>query len=60
MKLQNNPYFEKTLYLVGKVEKKLKVLLYQVSGDVTVTGEFYNYDKGEKIKEYFRENHRIQ
>ena len=60
MKLQHNPYFEKTLSLVGKVEKKLIVLLYQVSGDVTVTGEFLNHDKGEKIMNYYRENHRIQ
>ena len=60
MKLQHNPYFEKTLSLEGKVEKNSRVLLYQVSGDVTVTGEFYNHDKSEKIKEYFRENKRIQ
>ena len=60
MKLQHNPYFEKTLSLVGKVEKKLTVLLYQVSGDVTVTGEFLNHDKGEKIMNYYRENHRVQ
>ena len=60
MKLQHNPYFEKTLPLVGKVEKKLTILLYQVSGDVTVTGEFLNHDKGEKIMNYFRENHRVQ
>ena len=57
MKLQHNPYFEKILSLVGKVEKKLTVLLYQVSGDVTVTGEFSNHDKVKKIKTYFRENH---
>jgi hypothetical protein len=45
------------LSLAGKAEKKLAVLLYQVSGDVTVTGEFSNHDKGKKIKIYFRENH---
>ena len=50
MKLQLNPYFEKTFFLQGKVEKKLTILLYQVSGDVTVTGELSNHDKGKKIK----------
>ena len=40
----------------GKVEKKLTVLLYQVSGDVTVTREFSNHDKGKKIKTYFRKS----
>ena len=53
----NDLYFGKTLSLGGIVEKKLIVLLYQVSGDVTVTGEFSNHDKGKKIKTYFRENH---
>ena len=53
----NDPYFEKTFTLVGKIEKKLTVLLYQVSGDVRVIGEFSNHDKGKKIKTYFRENH---
>ena len=40
--------------LVGKIKKKLTVLLYKASGDVT---EFSNHDKGKKIKTYFRENH---
>ena len=60
MKLQHNPYFEKTLSLQGKIKKKLTVLLYQVNGDITVTGEFSNHDKGDKIMNDFRENHRVQ
>ena len=42
----NEPYFEKTLSLRDEVEKKLTVLLYQISGDVTI---FSKHDKGEKI-----------
>ena len=39
----NEPYFKKRLSLG---EKKLTVLLYQISGDVTI---FSKHDKGEKI-----------
>ena len=51
----NDPYFEKTLSLVDEGENKLILLLHDVSSDVTITGEFSNHDKGEKIKKYFRE-----
>ena len=37
----NEPYFEKTLSFGDKDEKKLTILLYQVSGDMTV---FSNLD----------------
>ena len=55
----NDPYFEKTLSLVDEGEKKLILLLYDVSSDLTITGEFSNHDKGEKIKKYFREKTNI-
>ena len=51
----NDPYFEKTLSLVDEGEKKLTLLLYDVSGDTTITGTFSNHDKGETIKKYFIE-----
>ena len=51
----NDPYFEKTLSLKDEGEKKLTLLLYDVSTDTTITAEFSNHDKGEKIKKVFFE-----
>ena len=51
----NDPYFEKSLSLKDEGERKLTLLLYDVSTDTTITTEFSNHDKGEKIKKVFIE-----
>ncbi len=51
----NDPYFEKTLSLKDEGEKKIKLLLYDVSTDTTITSEFSNHDLGKTIKNVFIE-----
>ena len=51
----NDPYFEKTLSLKDQEEKKIKLLLYDVSTDTTITSEFSNHDTGKTIKDVFIE-----
>ena len=51
----NDPYFEKTLSIKDEGEKKITLLLYDVSTDTTINAEFSNHDKGEKIKKLFIE-----
>ena len=49
----NDPYFEKTLSLKDEAEKKITLLLYDVSTDTTITSEFSNHDTGKTIKKVF-------
>ena len=49
----NDPYFEKTLSLKDEEEKKITLLLYDVSTDTTITSEFSNHDTGKTIKKVF-------
>ena len=51
----NDPYFEKTLTLKDQEEKKIKLLLYDVSTDTTITSEFSNHDTGKTVKDVFIE-----
>ena len=51
----NDPYFEKTLSLKDQEEKKIKLLLYDVSTDTTITSEFSNHDTGKTVKDVFIE-----
>ena len=51
----NDPYFEKTLSFKDEEEKKINLLLYDVSTDTTISAEFSNHDLGSKIKKVFIE-----
>jgi hypothetical protein len=51
----NDPYFEKELSLKDDGEKKLHLLLYDVSTDTTIKHDFSNHEKGSDIKKAFIE-----
>ena len=55
----NDPYFEKELNTEDMPEKKINLFLYDVSSDTTIKEIFSNHDTGEKIKNKFMEEAKI-
>ena len=46
----NDPYFEKGLSIRVDKEKKINLILYEVSTNSEIKHQFSTYDKGETIK----------